>query len=81
MAAPSTSIESERHTSSARPPRYQPLNGSGLALGNPTNLNLSITDPQQNGRQFQAYSHYVMPGGLVESFIDLTGAAVDARLL
>jgi levansucrase len=49
---------------------YQPLNGSGLALGNPTDLNLSITDPEQNGRQFQAYSHYVMPGGLVESFID-----------
>lgn len=49
---------------------FQPLNGSGLALGNPTDLNLSITDPQQNTRQFQAYSHYVMPGGLVESFMD-----------
>ena len=24
----------------------------------------------QNGRQFQAYSHYVQPGGLVQSFID-----------
>jgi levansucrase len=50
---------------------FQPLNnGSGLALANPTDLNLSSTDPEQNPRQFQAYSHYVMPGGLVESFID-----------
>jgi levansucrase len=50
---------------------FEPLNGgSGLALGNPTDLNLSPTDPMQNPRQFQAYSHYVMPGGLVESFID-----------
>ncbi|MEU7378011.1 glycoside hydrolase family 68 protein [Streptomyces albidoflavus] len=49
---------------------YQPLNKSGLALGNPTNLNLSSDDPEQNPRQFQAYSHYVMPGGEVTSFID-----------
>ncbi|MCH8627041.1 glycoside hydrolase family 68 protein [Arsenicicoccus piscis] len=49
---------------------FQPLNGGGLVLGNPTDLNLTSTDPLQNGRQFQAYSHYVMPGGLVESFID-----------
>ncbi len=49
---------------------FQPLNGGGLALGNPTDLNLSPTDPQQNPRQYQAYSHYVMPNGLVESFID-----------
>jgi levansucrase len=27
-------------------------------------------DARQNGRQFQAYSHYVQPGGLVQSFID-----------
>ncbi len=27
-------------------------------------------DPNQNPRAFQSYSHYVMPGGLVESFID-----------
>jgi levansucrase len=49
---------------------FQPLNDSGLTLGNPTDLNLSATDPLQNQRQFQSYSHYVMPGGLVESFID-----------
>ncbi|MEU1811539.1 glycoside hydrolase family 68 protein [Micromonospora aurantiaca (nom. illeg.)] len=42
----------------------------GLALGNSTDLNISSTDPRQNPRQFQAYSRYVMPGGLVESFID-----------
>ena len=49
---------------------FQPLNDGGLALANPTDINLSATDPLQNPRQFQAYSHYVMPGGLVESFID-----------
>lgn len=37
---------------------YQPLNGSGLVLGNPS------TQP------YQTYSHYVMPNGLVTSFID-----------
>lgn len=49
---------------------FEPLNGGGLVLGNPTDLNLLSTDLLQNPRQFQAYSHYVMPGGLVESFID-----------
>ncbi|MFT8776795.1 MAG: glycoside hydrolase family 68 protein [Gluconacetobacter liquefaciens] len=55
---------------------FQPMNyGSGLVLGNPTDLNQAPgTDydpnPQQNPRAFQSYSHYVMPGGLVESFID-----------
>ncbi|NNG39916.1 glycoside hydrolase family 68 protein [Flexivirga sp. ID2601S] len=49
---------------------FKPLNTSGLAMGNPTDLNLSPTDPRQNGRQYQSYSHYVMPGDLVESFID-----------
>ncbi|GBR32540.1 levansucrase [Komagataeibacter oboediens DSM 11826] len=55
---------------------FEPLNwGSGLALGNPTDLNTAAgsdfdPDPQQNPRAFQAYSHYVMPNGLVESFID-----------
>jgi len=55
---------------------YQPMNRSGLALGSPTDLNLPANNPsgslsaQQNGRQFQAYSHYVQPGGLVQSFID-----------
>ncbi|HEY5835674.1 glycoside hydrolase family 68 protein [Streptomyces sp.] len=49
---------------------YQPLNQSALSMGNPTNLNLPPTDPDQNPRQFQAYSHYVMPGGEVTSFID-----------
>ena len=54
---------------------YQPMNNSGLALGSPTDLNLPAESPEaptpnQNGRQFQAYSHYVQPGGLVQSFID-----------
>lgn len=37
---------------------YKPMNSSGLVLGNP---------PSQ---PFQTYSHYVMPNGLVTSFID-----------
>jgi levansucrase len=37
---------------------YQPLNGSALVLGNPAD------------QPFQAYSEYVMPNWLVESFID-----------
>lgn len=37
---------------------YEPLNGSGLVLGNPS------------ARPYQTYSHYVMPNGLVTSFID-----------
>nr|QEP49740.1 levansucrase [Gluconacetobacter diazotrophicus]QEP49741.1 levansucrase [Gluconacetobacter diazotrophicus] len=55
---------------------FQPMNyGSGLTMGNPTDLNTAAgTDfdpsPDQNPRAFQSYSHYVMPGGLVESFID-----------
>lgn len=59
---------------------YQPLNnGSGLVLGNPTDMNRPrgepfALDPTQNPRTFQSYSHYVMPGGLVESFIDAIGA-------
>ncbi|MCK0117624.1 glycoside hydrolase family 68 protein [Isoptericola sp. S6320L] len=58
---------------------YQPLNhGSGLALGNPTNLNFGVgtpanPDPFQTAHSFQSYSHYVMPDGLVESFIDAVG--------
>lgn len=58
---------------------YQPLNsGSGLVLGNPTDMNQPrgepfALDPNQNPRTFQSYSHYVMPGGLVESFIDAIG--------
>ena len=54
---------------------YQPMNNSGLVLGSPTDLNLPSEQPEaptegQNGRQFQAYSHYVQPKGLVQSFID-----------
>lgn len=49
---------------------FQPLNKSGLVLGNPTDLNLAARDAKQNARAYQSYSHYVMPGGLVESFID-----------
>ncbi len=58
---------------------YQPLNrGSGLALGSPSNLNFAAGSPfapdyNQHPGQFQAYSHYVMPGGLVQSFIDTIG--------
>lgn len=37
---------------------YEPLNGSGLVLGNPSS------------QPFQTYSHCVMPNGLVTSFID-----------
>lgn len=37
---------------------YQPLNGSGLVLGNPS------------AQPFQTYSHYVSQDGLVQSFID-----------
>ena len=58
---------------------FQPLNeGSGLALGNPTNLAYGIGTSAapaegQSPYTFQAYSHYVMPNGLVESFIDAIG--------
>ncbi|WFF08927.1 glycoside hydrolase family 68 protein [Micromonospora sp. WMMD1076] len=52
----------------------------GLALGNSTDLNIGSTDPRQNPRQFQAYSHYVMPGGLVESFIDDVEGRRDGTL-
>lgn len=37
---------------------YEPMNGSGLVLGNPSS------------QPFQTYSHCVMPNGLVTSFID-----------
>lgn len=62
---------------------FQPLNGgSGLALGNPTNLNYPqgkpfAPDADQHPGAFQAYSHYVMPGGLVQSFIDTIGTSDD----
>ncbi|EFL36273.1 levansucrase [Streptomyces viridochromogenes DSM 40736] len=42
---------------------YQPLNGSALVLGNPEDA------------PTQQYSHYVMPNGLVESFIDTVPTA------
>jgi levansucrase len=64
---------------------FQPLNGgSGLALGNPTNLNFLegfpfAPDYNQNPGAFQAYSHYVMPGGLVQSFIDSIGTSDNFR--
>lgn len=41
---------------------YAPMNASGLVLGNP---------PSQ---PYQTYSHYVMPNGLVTSFIDSVSA-------
>lgn len=37
---------------------YTPMNSSGLVLGNPSS------------QPYQTYSHYVMPNGLVTSFID-----------
>ena len=54
---------------------FQPLNSSGVVLGSPVDLNLPADAPEsptegQNPRQFQAYSHYIQPGGLVQSFID-----------
>lgn len=64
---------------------YEPMNaGSGLALGNPTNLNFAGGQPfapdfNQPIGHFQAYSHYVMPGGLVQSFIDTIGTEGDFR--
>ncbi|MDW8476810.1 glycoside hydrolase family 68 protein [Streptomyces scabiei] len=42
---------------------YRPLNGSALVLGNP------------EAAPTQQYSHYVMPNGLVESFIDTVPTA------
>lgn len=42
---------------------YEPLNGSGLVLGNPSSQPL------------QTYSHCVMPNGLVTSFIDTVPAS------
>ncbi|GAA3031769.1 glycoside hydrolase family 68 protein [Microbacterium dextranolyticum] len=62
---------------------FQPVNrGSGLALGSPSNLNFAAGKPfapdyNQHPGQFQAYSHYVMPGGLVQSFIDTIGTSDD----
>ncbi|MFF8345223.1 glycoside hydrolase family 68 protein [Cellulosimicrobium funkei] len=64
---------------------FQPLNrGSGLALGNPTNLNFAGGQPfapdyNQPYGHFQSYSHYVQPGGLVTSFIDSVGTEGDFR--
>lgn len=50
---------------------YEPLNGSGLVLGNPSS------------QPFQTYSHCVMPNGLVTSFIDSIdkgGVSEDYRI-
>ena len=64
---------------------FQPVNrGSGLALGNPTNLNYATGFPfdpdyNQHPGAFQAYSHYVMPNGLVQSFIDTIGTKDNFR--
>ncbi|WP_029770068.1 glycoside hydrolase family 68 protein, partial [Pseudoalteromonas sp. TB25] len=63
----------------------QPMNqGSGLVLGNPTNLNYWPGSPfapdyNQHPGQFQSYSHYVMPGGLIQSFIDTIGTQENFR--
>jgi len=64
---------------------FEPVNrGSGLALGSPSNLNFPAGQPfaphpDQHPGQFQAYSHYVMPDGLVQSFIDTVGTTDDFR--
>ncbi len=64
---------------------FEPVNrGSGLALGSPSNLNYAVGFPfapdfNQHPGQFQAYSHYVMPDGLVQSFIDSIGTSDDFR--
>lgn len=58
---------------------FEPVNGgSGLAMGNPTDLNTAFGSPsnilpEENPNAYQSYSSYVMPGGLVESFIDAIG--------
>ncbi|MBT1635290.1 glycoside hydrolase family 68 protein [Clavibacter michiganensis] len=64
---------------------YKPMNGgSGLVLGNPTNLNYAggtayAPDYNQTPGAFQAYSSYILPGGLVESFIDAVGSKESFR--
>lgn len=64
---------------------FQPVNrGSGLALGNPTNLNFLGGEPfapdfNQPFGHFQSYSHYVQPGGLVTSFIDSVNSVEGFR--
>ena len=64
---------------------YKPLNQStGIALGNPINLNFNPGKPyspdfNQSPYTYQSYSHYVMPGGLVESFIDSIGGNKDGN--
>jgi levansucrase len=64
---------------------YKPMNGgSGLVLGNPTNLNYAggtayAPDYNQTPGAFQAYSSYILPGGLVESFIDAVGTKESFR--
>lgn len=47
---------------------YEPLNASGLVLGNPSS------------QPFQTYSHYVAPDGLVQSFIDSVPAGTGADI-
>lgn len=44
---------------------WEPINGSGLVLGNPTH------------QPYQSYSHFVMPNGLVTSFIDSVSGPYD----
>ena len=64
---------------------YKPLNqNTGIALGNPINLNFNPGKPyspdfNQSPYTYQSYSHYVMPGGLVESFIDSIGGNKDGN--
>ena len=64
---------------------YKPLNqNTGIALANPINLNFNPGKPytpdfNQSPYTFQSYSHYVMPGGLVTSFIDSIGGNHDGN--
>lgn len=65
---------------------FQPINaGSGLVMGNPTNLNVeqgSDLQPYflQTPGAFQSYAAYVMPNGLIESFIQSVGDRVGGSL-
>ncbi len=51
--------------------------GERARPGQPTNLDYAVgtrpLQPFQTAHAFQSYSHYVMPNGLVESFIDAIG--------
>ncbi|WP_336946247.1 glycoside hydrolase family 68 protein [Asaia sp. HN010] len=64
---------------------FAPLNGGGLVIGTPTNLNVlqgSDDNPYflQDPHAFQSYAAYVMPNGLIESFIQSVGSRMGGSL-